>query len=111
MTGVSHSKNILHIGDESVELDSEIEEIVTKSRTVVVLLDPDSLDSGNTNVRAYDVQGNFVWEIEEAPVDRDEKPYMSIREEGDDVVASNWVGIEATIDLDTGELVDTSLTK
>lgn len=111
MTTISYNDNALEIGEESIELRSKIQKVIDTGDMVVVLLDPGSDGSGNTNVVAYNTNGGFEWEIQEAPVDREDKPYMDIREEGGEIIADNWVGIQATIDLDDGELDATSLTK
>lgn len=82
-----------------------------KDEIVIVLLDPDGETSGNTNVVAFDRTADRLWEIDPVPVDRDEKPYVDIREVGDDVVVDNWVGVRVSVNLDDGTLRDESLTK
>jgi len=111
MMDVSCNRKEVEIGGKTASLRAEIKKTVVKDEIVIVLLDPDGETSGNTNVVGFDRTADRRWEIESAPVDRDEKPYVDIREEGDDVVVDNWVGVRASVNLDDGALGDESLTK
>jgi hypothetical protein len=106
-----HKSNILHLHGRIIYMDAPIKQKIEFLGLVIIRLYPsdDQLDtypkeSFNRNVYAYDVSGNLVWQIQEAPhggIDED-KAYMDIRISQDKLVAGNWTGTDYQVNLVDG---------
>jgi hypothetical protein len=60
----------------------------------------------NRNIYAYDVSGEFVWQIQEAPHggSEEDKAYMDLKIDGDKLVAGNWVGVDYLVSEASGKV-------
>ena len=102
---------ILKIANESVELPAPIKQRVDLNSLIIVRVYPSDemlknyhRDELNRNIYAYDLSGELVWQIQEAPhggVEED-KAYMDIRYVDDKIVAGNWIGVDYLVDESSG---------
>lgn len=111
MTDIRVDGSRIDFGDTRRGFDVGIKSVEQTSGFVVVLLRVPAGQTNNQNVVCFDRQGKVKWRIEPLPSDRDEKPYMSIDISDGQLFADNWIGVEAAVDLETGEIESTSLSK
>jgi len=83
---------------------------LTSSEKYIVVVD-DNLSHGagdcslNRNVYAFDLNGEFLWQIEEAPDGGSQpKPYLSVSSMEGRIVVKNWIGVDYQLDVQTGKV-------
>lgn len=111
MTEISASGNTLQIGNQTVEFEYGIDDLVQLNGIIVVLLNIPTGETNNRNVIGLDQNGSIRWRIEELDSERADKPYVEIDITNGELVADNWMGVQAIVDIDTGAVKDTKLTK
>lgn len=77
-------------------------------KAVVARLEPPAGVVLNENVYGLDYEGQMLWQV---PVRRHvyaDSPYTNIARRGDDVLLSNWDGLELTLDPETGRVLGES---
>lgn len=111
MTEISVGGNTLRIGSQTVKFDYDIDDLVQLNGMIVVLLNIPTGETNNRNVIGIDQNGSIRWRIEELDSERADKPYVEIDVSNGELVVDNWMGVQATVDVDTGAVKDTKLTK
>jgi hypothetical protein len=80
------------------------------NRYIIILTD--AADTPNDrNIYCYFENGTFKWQIEASDKLHSRNYYTSIRESENGLIAYSKNGIEATIDLATGNILDKELIK
>lgn len=103
----------LAIDDTIVELPYQISEAIDINGVIVIRLKVPTDENYARNVWAFESDGSLRWKIE-APEDKEgiEQPYADIGfSEKKGLWAYNWNSIEYTVDIETGELVDSMFRK
>jgi hypothetical protein len=102
---------ILKIANRSIELPAPIKQRVDLNSLIVVRVYPSDemltnypRDELNRNIYAYDLSGELVWQIQEAPHGgmEEDKAYMDIQYIDDKIVAGNWIGVDYLVDESSG---------
>ncbi len=102
---------ILNLANKNIELPASIKQCVKVGGMTVVRVYPSDKmlndypqDKLNRNVYAYDVSGELVWQIQEAPHggSGEDKAYMDIKVDGDKLVAGNWIGVDYFVNIANG---------
>lgn len=107
------SDDCCRLPNKGIDLPAPAKEIVELDGMTVIRVYP--LDDKfndyprselNRNIYAYDSSGKLVWQIQEAPHGgrSEDKAYVSIKIEGDKLIAGNWIGTDYVVDLRTGKV-------
>lgn len=105
------SDSILKFANKDIELPAPIKQRVELGKLIVIRVYPsdDVLNDYpqkklNRNVYAYDVSGELVWQIQEAPHggSGEDKAYMDIKIDGGKLVAGNWIGVDYLVNAASG---------
>ncbi len=107
-------QNIFVVGEHEIVLDAPVKQRLELGGLIIVRVYPtdENLNSYpqeklNRNVYAYDLLGQLIWQIQEAPhggVEED-KAYMNIKVDDGSLVAGNWIGIDYQVKLDNGMVI------
>lgn len=113
MTDYTSKENRLIIEGTKVQFPYSIGEVIEVEDVIVIRLKVPTDENYARNVWAFDSDGSPRWKIE-PPEDKEgiEQPYADIgftEEKG--LWAYNWNSIEYTVDIKTGELVDSMFRK
>ena len=110
----AEESSVFVIGGTEVAVDAPVKQRLEVGNLTIVRVYPSDVmldlypqDRLNRNVYAYDSSGALVWRIQEAPhggTDED-KAYMDIRVEKNDLVAGNWIGIDYQVQLKDGMVI------
>ena len=103
---ISIVDGVIKIGGKEVELQWPIVQALKHHGLIIVRVEPPVGEIFNRNIFGLDADGEVVWQIEESPhgggIDR---PYMNILiNENDELIASNWNGIDYIVSLDNGSV-------
>lgn len=102
MVEIEHSGEVLEIGDESVEFDWPIHQVVElDDRVLVVLDDRGDERPGPRNVYAYDHSGERLWRIEAGDPATQK---LRIMDAGEDVYVSDVDHWHWHLDVETGAI-------
>jgi len=103
----------LTIDGHEVELPYQISEAIEIADVIVVRLRVPTGEGYARNVWAYESDGSLRWKIECADEKEGiEQPYADIGvDEEKGLWAYNWNSLEYTVDIETGELVDSMFRK
>lgn len=88
-------------------------QIIESEKTVLVLFRKASNAAltDNRNVFAFDLNGKSLWQIDEATHGGGACPFVDLTREKDEVIGYNWNGIAYKIDVSTGAISPSRLTK
>lgn len=112
MSTVTASGRELTIDGTSIKLPNQIETVLQIKGLVIVLLETTWRSPTRDNVWAFDMGGNLVWKAE--PVvepSNDANTYVQIRQEGGDLWASDWKGMDYKLDLQNGKQIEVKFRK
>jgi len=102
MDGIEYSGKRLQIGNQSIALSDEIENLVEKEDIIVLLLDAFG-DTAPQNIVAYEKSGAKLWNIEPASADDGKSsPYTGLKESDDRVVAFAYNSRRYEVNTQTG---------
>lgn len=101
----------LHVGDRTVTLPDEIEDVVEIDELIVVRHGKLGSDADPDNVRAFDREGSLVWTAEPAPEGSASNQYVGLRVEDGELWAPAWQGTDYRLDLETGDRIDSVFKK
>lgn len=107
MNTVTTNGRELTIDGISIKLPTQIETVLQIKGLVIVLLETTGRSPAQDNVWAFDMDGNLVWKAE--PVvepSNDANTYVQIRQEGSDLWASDWKGMEYKLDLQSSKQIE-----
>ena len=97
------TENKLNISGKEIQLPFDAMGILEYQELLIVLLTYHK--STNRNIHAYDVSGQKIWEVQEAPNwSYSEKPYTSISIDHDFLIADNWLGVKYAVDPSDGSV-------
>jgi len=111
MTEIHIQNSRIDFGETIREFDYEIKSVKRTNGLLVVLFGVPPQVTNNRNVICFDKTGVEKWRIEALPSDRENKPYMSIDISQGRLIADNWIGVQAAVDIQTGKIISTSLSK
>jgi len=114
MINVEYNNSTLNIGGKSIELDTEIDKVVERGDKCIILENyaDVSEENANSNILAYDADGEFVWRISESPgSDESDNPYTGIGTKEARTIGYTWKGMAVEIDTESGEWEPYGLTK
>lgn len=105
-TRITHSKDIVRIDGETIEMDYPVEKAIVHEGVVVVLVEPPVGTDVRDNVAAFDMSGELLWTITPASTEDVETPpvYTDIFEADGSLLAHNWNGGTYEIEMETGEV-------
>jgi hypothetical protein len=86
----------------------DVAEAVGFDKAVVVRLEVPAGVVLNENVYGLDYEGRMLWQVPVRKHVYTDSPYTKIARSGDGVVASNWDGLELTLDPETGGVLGES---
>ncbi|SEU15979.1 hypothetical protein [Natrinema hispanicum] len=109
MVDTSYTNNRLQIGDEEIEFEHRIADVLVAEETIVVLLQVrrDSQEEVDRNIIAFDRDGTQRWRIEAPSEGYDGMSYITIQYEDNQLSARNLNSYEYDIDIHTGEVTQT----
>jgi len=114
---VSYNENVLHIGSIKIELESNIEQVVSLPELIIVLLDPFASPScyEKSNFGGFNYMGAELWRAElpssygiEANPSRER--YMKVTQV-EPLKVYSWSGFMCTIDPSSGQVIESVFTK
>lgn len=104
----------IKIGDQNLSFDRPIKEVVEfenkffiRFETVENLFKSQSTHkvNRNSNIQCFDSQGNFIWEIEQAPkIDTFGGPYGALSIKDTKLICYHQMGCEFEIDTSNGKV-------
>ncbi|ELZ19321.1 hypothetical protein [Natrinema limicola] len=106
MVNTSYTNNRLQIGDEEIEFEHRIADVLVAKETIVVLLRVrrESQEELDRNIIAFNRDGSQRWRIEAPSEGYDGMPYITIQYEDSQLSARNLNSYEYDIDIHTGEV-------
>ena len=91
--------------------DANIEKFIRLGNNIIVLVKTDEFPS-DRNIFCYDKSGRLKWQIPQPDVLISQNYYTSIYlSTNNELKAYNWNGVEVTIDVETGKIVQKALIK
>lgn len=97
--------SLLYINGNEIQLDYKVAESISLNEFVIVRVIPPTKIKFNRNIFAFNSDGSLKWQIKESPHGGDsDKPFMGLHTSGNDVIASNWLGIDYKININNGEI-------
>lgn len=93
----------------TTELGLSISQVLYIEDLIVIRLDTGKTlkygdDFLDQNIYAFSLKGEYLWQIEAAPISRSPKPYVNLQVIDDKLVADNWLGISFVLNIENGRV-------
>ena len=104
---------IIYINGKEIDLPFPAEEAVTYKKSIIVRVKPPVKEIFNNNVYGFTIHGEYKWQIKPSTHGtQEDKPFVSIHvSSSDDLIASNWNGIDYVVSNTDGSVAPESFKK
>ena len=107
---VKKENNILSINGKKIQFDFMVEKVLEFSKCFVVLLMEEEIP--DNNVEAFDYRGNKLWNISQIVKLKYPEAYISLSKITETQFSTiTYNGVEFAIDIETKQVVSTTITK
>ena len=110
MPSFSKNKLVLENG-KIVAFDFTVKKIIEIDDVVVVLLSIPTGVTYNENIFGVSNKGGIIWQIEGTVPQSSNSPYVDIEKSMDGLDIFNWSGLKSRVNVRTGKVTHTSVTK
>ncbi len=108
----NYGTKVVQIAGKDVHFEYPVAQLLLFQDMIIVRVEPNTGVVLNTNVYGFSKSGLLEWEIEESPHGtQEDKPYMSIFISKEKLIASNWNGVNYSVDLRSGKVKAISMNR